>query len=100
MDNDIYSKSIVIVCAKVRPDSLKYWNKNDKTIIKYSLGIIIELTNGIYILTCFHGVRNAHDIIIYKFDIDCKQKYNPTKIISAPELDLALLKINDYSDQN
>ncbi len=100
MEHDIYERSLVIIVAKVKPDSLKLWKKHlhdDKPVIKSTLGTVVNLKNGSYVLTCFHGIRNAYELSIYKLGTRCK-KYTVSKIIPACELDLALLKIDNYDD--
>jgi hypothetical protein len=91
--------SLVVVAAKARPDTVKIWEKDIKdTIIKTSLGTIININNSSYVLTCSHGLRNAYELIIYKFGKNM-EKYSVSKVIDAYELDIALLKIN-YSTKN
>lgn len=74
-----------------------HWNKYEKKIInKYSIGTCIKNNNNIYILACYHGIKNYEKILISKINSD--KKIHVSCVSSIPEYDLALLKLNDIVD--
>ena len=88
-DNKVYIISKII-------ENITPWNKlNERKYIKTSIGTLINIKNKTYILTCFHGIKNAVDINCYKKNnnkisiIKAKQK------IISEELDLGLLEIEN-----
>ena len=58
----------------------------------------MNLGTNSYVLTCFHGIKNAYELIVYKLEHDVVKKYEVKKVINAYEMDLALLKIECITD--
>lgn len=104
-----YVKKFVFILAKMEPKNFKPWIQNlsntNNTNINYNnnhnnnrfemcIGTFIGIKDTHFILTCFHGIRNASNITIYQFNRNKLSKYEVIPVITSCELDLALLRIN------
>lgn len=104
----------VLISAKCLADNLKPWYEDSKYLNKMSIGSLIriddptdnQIDDNLYVLTCYHGVRNSVDVICYNFaNVNNKNNKNGriikdklTFVASAPELDLTFYKSNIKPD--
>ena len=65
--------------------------------INTSNGIIINYKRKIFIVTCYHGIKDTYDIKIKINDM----MYNLNKVFDMPDFDLSIMKFeNDIKDIN
>ena len=90
---DDMQKATVFVLAKCKADNLRPWNNEEKFISKRSMGSLIKINDRIYVLTCYHGVRNNVNVVMHRLISSGKiQKMGINLVAMAPELDIALFK--------
>ena len=87
-----------LVVANTNVNNYKPWHRSykEKTQVKTGIGIIINLREDSYVLTCLHGIKNAYELNFYTFDLE-NGTVNKIKMDIATistELDITLLKFN------
>lgn len=71
--------------------------KCGSNITKNGMGFILTLNDESYVITCYHGIKNSHEIVGYTLD-NKFTKYNLSMIVKSCTMDLALLKIDNRID--
>lgn len=95
-------QNVMVTCTKYQYD-LMPWKTDQKKVSNRLNGILLKHSNILYVLTCFHGVKNSIDIMIYIFKKN-KNGYALTKESATlesfvPEFDLAILKLNNSIEE-
>ena len=94
--------SIFILKARTNADFLKhslllFSNKEPKNdLIKFNIGTIFRINDKKYVLTCNHCTKNSYDQVLIMHNA----VYKCSTMCVAPELELALLTINDDNEAN
>ena len=85
----LHDKLIYIRARCTRQDN-SYKNIENKETIKYSIGNLILIKDNIFVLSCYHGIKNHTEINMILHNTS----YVLTCAAALPEYDLVLLKPN------
>ena len=91
---------VIIVCYGHRTN-ITSWLQTDepKPKYEYGVGIVINLKNDLYVLTCAHTVlKSTYKSVMYRYTSNKFEKIYLDLVCIADELDLALFKLKTKSD--
>nr|QBK88494.1 MAG: trypsin-like peptidase domain protein [Mimivirus LCMiAC01] len=96
----------LIISAYVESENLTPWNNKNEKYVRTGLGTPILLDNNLYILTCFHVVKNAYKLFAFNLVSNddgvsiqlCREQVSVECV--SDEMDLALLKLPSHNMLN
>ena len=90
---------VIIVCHGYHENITSWLQKTDKCKYAYGIGILINLKNDLYVLTCAHVVsKSTYKSMMYRYTSNKLEKISLDIVCVANILDLALLKLKTKSD--
>ena len=91
--------AIIICCG--HNTNITPWKKTDKPVTdaySYGIGIVINLKNDLYVLTCAHVIlKSTYKLIMYRYTSNKLEEILLDVVCVADVLDLALLKLKTKS---